>query len=92
MQSRRAWNGMRQDNPYHRPYDDPRFPYVLTTYRLTEHHTAGGMSRWLSWLAELQPEMFCEVSPELARGARADTTAAGRPSAPRAPRLKRACW
>jgi len=24
------------------------------------------MSRWLSWLAELQPEMFCEVSPELA--------------------------
>ena len=49
-----------------RPYDDPRFPYVLTTYRLTEHHTAGGMSRWLSWLSELQPEMFCEVSPELA--------------------------
>jgi formate dehydrogenase major subunit len=24
------------------------------------------MSRWLPWLAELQPEMFCEVSPELA--------------------------
>jgi formate dehydrogenase major subunit len=57
----------RRDNRYHRAYDDPRFPYVLTTYRLTEHHTAGGMSRWLSWLAELQPEMFCEVSPELAR-------------------------
>jgi formate dehydrogenase major subunit len=33
---------------------------------LTEHHTAGGMTRWLSWLSELQPEMFCEVSPELA--------------------------
>jgi formate dehydrogenase major subunit len=42
------------------------FPYVATTYRLTEHHTAGGMSRWLSYLAELQPEFFCEVSPELA--------------------------
>ncbi len=42
------------------------YPYVATTYRLTEHHTAGGMSRWLSYLAELQPEMFCEVSPELA--------------------------
>jgi len=42
------------------------FPYVATTYRLTEHHTAGGMSRWLPYLAELQPEMFCEVSPELA--------------------------
>lgn len=48
---------------------DPRvgvYPYVFTTYRLTEHHTAGGMSRWLPYLAELQPEMFCEVSPELA--------------------------
>jgi formate dehydrogenase major subunit len=43
------------------------FPYALTTFRLTEHHTAGGMSRWLPYLAELQPEMFCEVSPELAR-------------------------
>ena len=57
----------RRDNPYQRPYGDPRFPYLLTTYRLTEHHTAGGMSRWLRWLSELQPEMFCEVSPELAR-------------------------
>ncbi len=43
------------------------YPYVFTTYRLTEHHTAGGMSRWLPYLAELQPEFFCEVSPELAQ-------------------------
>jgi formate dehydrogenase major subunit len=42
------------------------YPYVATTYRLTEHHTAGGMSRSVPYLAELQPEMFCEVSPELA--------------------------
>jgi formate dehydrogenase major subunit len=42
------------------------FPYVATTYRLTEHHTAGGMSRSLPYLSELQPEFFCEVSPELA--------------------------
>ena len=42
------------------------FPYALTTYRLTEHHTAGGMSRTVPYLAELQPEFFCEVSPELA--------------------------
>ena len=55
----------RPDNPYARPQDE-RFPYVLSTYRLTEHHTAGGMSRTLSHLAELQPELFCEVSPELA--------------------------
>jgi formate dehydrogenase major subunit len=54
------------DNPYHQPYQDPRFPHILTTYRLTEHHTAGGMSRWLTWLSELQPEAFCEISPELA--------------------------
>jgi formate dehydrogenase major subunit len=38
----------------------------MTTYRLTEHHTAGGMSRNVPVLAELQPEFFCEVSPELA--------------------------
>jgi formate dehydrogenase major subunit len=42
------------------------YPYVFTTYRLTEHHTAGGMSRFLPYLSELQPAMFCEVSPELA--------------------------
>jgi formate dehydrogenase major subunit len=42
------------------------FPYAATTYRLTEHHTAGGMSRFLPYLAELQPAFFCEVSPELA--------------------------
>src|SRR5258707_835402 len=30
------------------------------------------MSRWLPWLSELQPEMFAEISPELAaaRGVR----------------------
>jgi formate dehydrogenase major subunit len=42
------------------------YPYVVTTYRLTEHHTAGGMTRTVPYLSELQPEMFCEVSPELA--------------------------
>ena len=59
----------RPENPYHTKNDQPsngRYPYVMTTYRLTEHHTAGGMSRTVPHLAELQPEMFCEVSPELA--------------------------
>jgi len=51
----------------HHPVGSEVFPYVLTTFRLTEHHTAGGMSRHLPYLAELQPEAFCEVSPELAR-------------------------
>jgi len=56
----------RPDNPYASSPGDPRFPYVLSTYRLTEQHTAGGMTRTLSHLAELQPELFTEVSPELA--------------------------
>jgi len=60
----------RRDNPYN-PSDGEAgadvFPFVMTTYRLTEHHTAGAMTRTLSYLAELQPEMFCEVSPALAR-------------------------
>jgi formate dehydrogenase major subunit len=58
----------RPDNRYAAPGDE-RYPYVLTTYRLTEHHTAGGMSRTLPHLAELQPELFVEISPELAREA-----------------------
>jgi len=48
------------------PTGSAAFPYVATTYRLTEHHTAGGMSRTLPYLSELQPEFFCEVSPALA--------------------------
>jgi formate dehydrogenase major subunit len=60
---------LREHNRYHPSPGEPGaavFPYMITTYRLTEHHTAGGMSRWLPYLSELQPEMFCEVSPELA--------------------------
>jgi formate dehydrogenase major subunit len=53
------------ENPYH-PSGSDVFPFVLTTYRLTEHHTAGGMSRTVAYLSELQPELFVEVSPELA--------------------------
>jgi formate dehydrogenase major subunit len=58
-----------RQNPLQPAGDEPGaevFPYVATTYRLTEHHTAGGMSRTLPYLSELQPEFFCEVSPELA--------------------------
>jgi formate dehydrogenase major subunit len=58
-----------ENNRYHPDPGDPGaavYPYVLTTYRLTEHFTAGGMSRWTPYLSELQPELFCEVSPELA--------------------------
>jgi formate dehydrogenase major subunit len=59
----------RRQNRYHPSGSGPGsdvYPYVVSTYRLSEHHTAGGMSRGLPYLSELQPEMFCEVSPELA--------------------------
>jgi formate dehydrogenase major subunit len=56
---------LRPENPYN-PSEDPRYPLVATTYRLTEHHTAGAMSRNVPWLAELQPEMFAEIDPHLA--------------------------
>jgi formate dehydrogenase major subunit len=45
---------------------DATYPIVGTTYRLTEHYLSGPMSRFDSWLNELQPEMFVELSPELA--------------------------
>ena len=60
----------RAENPYHPSEGESGahvFPYVMTTYRITEHHTAGGMSRTVPYLSELAPEMFCEVSPALAR-------------------------
>jgi formate dehydrogenase major subunit len=55
----------RSDNELVQP-GDARYPHVITTYRLTEHYLAGAMSRWNPWLAELQPELFVELSPELA--------------------------
>jgi formate dehydrogenase major subunit len=45
---------------------DPRFPYVFTTYRLTELHCGGVIGRVTPHTAELQPEAFVEISPELA--------------------------
>ncbi len=55
----------RGDNPL-AVVGDQRYPYVITTYRLTEHYLAGAMSRWNPWLTELMPELFIELSPELA--------------------------
>jgi formate dehydrogenase major subunit len=52
------------DNPP--PDGDDAYPFVLSTYRIAEHHTAGGMSRFGRRLSELAPELFVEVGPELA--------------------------
>jgi len=49
------------------PPGDPRFPYVLTTFRLTELHCGGIISRVVPHTAELMPEAFVELPPELAR-------------------------
>jgi len=45
---------------------DPKFPFVATTYRLSEHWQTGVLTRWQPWLLELQPQLFVEVSKELA--------------------------
>jgi len=45
---------------------DEHYPVVITTYRLTEHHVSGPMTRWMPWLNALQPALFAELSPELA--------------------------
>ncbi len=45
---------------------DPRYPFVGTTYRVTEHWQTGSMTRWCSWLVEAEPQMFVEISPQLA--------------------------
>jgi formate dehydrogenase major subunit len=46
---------------------DPRYPYVGTTYRVSEHWQTGLMTRPQPWLLELQPQVFVEMSEELAK-------------------------
>jgi formate dehydrogenase major subunit len=49
------------------PVGSKDYPYVITTYRLTEHHLSGVMSRYLPMLAELHHSHFAEISHELAK-------------------------
>ncbi len=46
---------------------DPRYPYVATTYRVVEHWQTGVMTRWQPWLLEMQPQVFVEMSEQLAQ-------------------------
>jgi len=65
-----------QDNPTTRYFEGPEnklahgpsdeYPVVGCTFRMTEHYLSGPMSRFNSWLNELMPAMFVELSPELA--------------------------
>ena len=46
---------------------DPKYPLVCSTYRVTEHWQTGVLTRWLPWLIEAEPQMFCELSEELGK-------------------------
>jgi len=46
---------------------DPRYPYVASTYRVVEHWQTGVLTRWQPWLLEMQPQVFVEMSEELAQ-------------------------
>jgi formate dehydrogenase major subunit len=46
---------------------DVRYPYVATTYRVSEHWQTGVLTRHLPWQLEMMPQMFLEISEELAR-------------------------
>jgi formate dehydrogenase major subunit len=46
---------------------DVRYPFVATTYRVSEHWQTGVMTRHEPWQLEMQPQMFLELSEELAK-------------------------
>eukprot|EP00828_Plagiopyla_frontata_P018809 TRINITY_DN2406_c0_g1_i3.p2 TRINITY_DN2406_c0_g1~~TRINITY_DN2406_c0_g1_i3.p2 ORF type:complete len:969 (+),score=309.88 TRINITY_DN2406_c0_g1_i3:1082-3988(+) len=46
---------------------DPKYPHVAMTYRVTEHWQTGLMTRHTPWLLEAMPQMFVEMSEELAK-------------------------
>jgi len=51
---------------WHEPGSNSSYPYVATTYRVTEHWQSGSMTRNLPWLCELIPNVFVEMSETLA--------------------------
>jgi len=65
----------RQNNPCISFYDpemgalaeigSSEFPYICTTHRLIEHYQSGACTRNMPYLAELMPEMFVQISPQL---------------------------
>ncbi len=46
---------------------DVRYPFVATTYRVSEHWQTGVLTRHLPYQLELQPQQFVEISEELAK-------------------------
>jgi formate dehydrogenase major subunit len=56
---------MAKDPTFLFSFDYVRYPYVATTYRVSEHWQTGVLTRHLPWLLEMQPQMFVEMSKEL---------------------------
>jgi len=46
---------------------DPRYPFIGTTYRVSEHWQTGVMTRWQPWLLEAEPQLFVEMSKEMGK-------------------------
>ncbi len=56
---------MAKDPTFLFSFDNDKYPYVATTYRVSEHWQTGVMTRHLPWLLEMQPQMFVEMDREL---------------------------
>ena len=46
---------------------DMRYPFVATTYRVSEHWQTGVLTRHQPWQLEMEPQQFVEMSEELAK-------------------------
>lgn len=57
----KIWGG-----DFNKKGDRSLYPIVATTNRLVEHWQSGAMTRHLPWNVELVPEMFVEISEQLA--------------------------
>ena len=68
------------------------FPFVVTSYRLTEHHTAGGMTRTVAATSTSCSRRCSARSAPSLPPSGASSTAAGRRSSPRGRRSRRGCW
>ena len=84
----------RPDNPSNPSWPEAHrevFPYVFTAARLTEHHTAGGMSRQLPYLSELQPDAVRGGVTGARARARSAPPGLGVTSSPAGPRWTPGC-
>jgi len=59
-------HAMAKDPAFLFSFDYERYPYVATTYRVSEHWQTGVMTRHLPWQLEMQPQQFIELDRELA--------------------------